>query len=100
MPLPPQLFDVTLNCTNLINMTQQERVTQITTQPVVLIPVIVGFASLVIILFLFGLFTSVGNSKRMLLTLPNYFVVFIFVIIIGVLTIVNLYTGWWILLFI
>ena len=99
MPLPPQLFDITVNCTNLMNMTQQERVAEITSQPVIMIPFLVIYFLLGIVLFIFG-FTSVGKSEKMLITLPNYFFIFIPYLLAGGLIVYLLHSATWILPFI
>lgn len=99
MPIPSELFNVAINCTNLATLTSQEKAVLISTQNVVLFPFIFGWFLLIFAVFLFG-FTSIGQSKKMLITQPNYFIVFIFILLSGGLILYLWFSGIWVLPFI
>jgi len=93
----PALFDITLeNCTAIQQMSQVDRVNYFASQPSILIPVIVGFLLLAFVMFIFGLIVGLGKSHKPLLTNPNFFIFFVFWLIIGGLTLYMMISGIWI----
>jgi len=95
-----KLLDISIDCIELVNMTQRERVAELGQQPPVLF-IVIGFWLLFgLSIFLYGIFVQVGTSKKQLITLPNFFIFFIFWLVWGFGMIYLLTSGVWILPFI
>lgn len=75
--MPPEILDIALNCTSLAKMTQFDRVSEVSTQTPHMIVFLTIWILFGLFLFIYGVTTQLGKSRKMLLTNEHYFAVII-----------------------